>query len=73
MKLSSSNGTRKTVEDLKLAAHLISDADLRILEINGGCYSENPPIEFNSKTSKELKEAIKSLSERIKVLESWIV
>jgi hypothetical protein len=56
MKLSSTDGTQKTIEDLNKAWSLLHSCYLRIQEINDGTYNSrlNPPIQFDCTTCTEL-------------------
>lgn len=55
MKLSSSDGTMSTIEDLSKAWSLLHSCYLRIQEINDGSYNHlNPPIQFDYVTCPEL-------------------
>lgn len=47
MILSSSNGTRITIDDLEKAWHILHEVYLRIQEINEGSYSGVPSIQFD--------------------------
>ena len=56
MKLSSMDGTQKTIEDLFKAWNLLHSCYLRIQEINDGSYNSrlNLPIQFDCTTCTEL-------------------
>lgn len=56
--LSSSDGTRSTIDDIEQASELIVRARERIQEINSGIYKANQsPVEFNVQTSGDLYDA----------------
>lgn len=55
MKLSATDGTQKTIEDLKHAWSILQSCYLRIQEINDGDYKfQQSPIQFDYCTSPEL-------------------
>ena len=73
MKLSSSDGTQLTVDELREAYSLLSRCCLRIEEINSGNYKPgNPPVVFHAGSCPELAELSKQISEISEKLDNLI-
>lgn len=73
MKLSSSDGTQLTVDELREAYSLLSRCCLRIEEINSGNYKPgNPPVVFHAGACPELAKLSKQISEISEKLENLI-
>lgn len=74
IQLSSSDGTRLTVEGIIQAKLLIKNARVRLMEINDGRYKPNqPPIEFNADTSQELLDAVYYLQREVNWLVDYLI
>lgn len=61
MKLSSSNGTQLTIEELTKVCELLNRARTRINEINKGKYNGSDPLLFTYATCQELKECMENI------------
>lgn len=72
MKLSSSNGTLITIEDMRKAWSLLHDCYLRIQEINDGSYNQNPPIQFDYVTCPELSNWTDNLNDIMKKIDKVV-
>lgn len=73
MKLSSSDGTQLTVDELREAYSLLSRCCLRIEEINSGNYKPgNPPVVFHAGACPELAKLSKQISEISEKLDNLI-
>ena len=68
MRLSSSNGTQLTIEELDKAWNLLHGCYLRIQEINDGSYNSrlNDAIQFDYCTCPELSHSVNNLEMIIK-------
>ena len=73
MKLSSSDGTQLTVDELREAYLLLSMCCLRIEEINSENYKlGNPPVVFHAGSCPELAELSNQISELSEKLDNLI-
>lgn len=74
VRLSSSDGTRITVEEVINAAKFLRRAYDRMNEINYGTYKEEQAaFEFNARTCPEFRDAMFEVSEAVNNLENAFV
>ena len=72
MKLSSSNGTQLTIEELTKACELLNRARTRIKEINKGKYNGPDPLLFTYATCQELKECVENIKIETRNLDGFV-
>lgn len=72
MKLSSSNGTQLTIEELTKACELLNRARTRIKEINKGKYNGSDPLLFTYATCQELKECMENIKIETRNLDKFV-
>lgn len=72
MKLSSSNGTQLTIEELTKACELLNRARTRIKEINKGKYNGSDSLRFTYATCQELEECMKNIKIETRNLDGFV-
>ena len=74
MILSSTDGTRKTIEELSQAWSLLHQCYLRIQEINDGSYNSrlHPPIQFDYVTCPELSNWTDKINDIVKKIDKLV-
>lgn len=73
MRLSATDGTQKTIEDLRKAKNILQECYLRIQEINNGNYSiKNPPIQFDYCTCPELSNCVDNINDITQKIEKVV-
>ncbi len=69
MKLNATDGTQKTIEDLRHAWSILQSCCLRIQEINNGYYNfQQLPIQFDYCTCSELANWTNNINDIVKKL-----
>ncbi len=72
MILSSSDGTKITIEEMEKSWRILHECYLKISEINEGTYSNKEPIQFDYCTCPELANWTDSLKEIIGKIEKVV-
>lgn len=73
MKLSSSDGTNLTIEQLKEIRETLGNVFERIIEINNGTYKRDvEPIQFDYCTCPQLSNEIDSINEIMKRITKFV-
>lgn len=72
MKLSSSNGTQLTIEELTKAYELLNRARTRIKEINKEKYNGSDSLLFTYTTCQELKECMENIKIETRNLDKFV-
>lgn len=69
MKLSSSNGTNKTLEELEKIEETLLCIKERIPEINHGTYNNSEAVEFNYQTCPDLRKIMEEIRKTLQVID----